>query len=52
MLYVDGNQGYDPITAIQVIRAITEYEIAFVEEPCPVWDKKGRSMVSAKSIFL
>ncbi len=47
-LYVDANQGYDPFTAIQVIRAITEYGIAFVEEPCPVWDKKGRIMVSQK----
>ena len=47
-LYVDANQGYDPFTAIQVILAITEYGIAFVEEPCPVWDKKGRSMVSEK----
>jgi L-alanine-DL-glutamate epimerase-like enolase superfamily enzyme len=47
-LYVDANQGYDPFTAIRVIRAITEYGIAFVEEPCPVWDKRARRMVSEK----
>jgi L-alanine-DL-glutamate epimerase-like enolase superfamily enzyme len=47
-LYVDANQGYDPFTAVKVIRAITEYGIAFVEEPCPAWDKQARRMVSEK----
>jgi L-alanine-DL-glutamate epimerase-like enolase superfamily enzyme len=27
---------------------MTQYRIAFVEEPCPGWDKKGRKMVSEK----
>ncbi|MFC1910238.1 mandelate racemase/muconate lactonizing enzyme family protein [Chloroflexota bacterium] len=45
LLYADANQGYDPYTAIKVIRAVAEYGIAFVEEPCPVWDKKARNMV-------
>jgi L-alanine-DL-glutamate epimerase-like enolase superfamily enzyme len=47
-LYVDANQGYDPFTAVKVIREMMEYNIAFVEEPCPIWDKKGRKMVSEK----
>jgi L-Ala-D/L-Glu epimerase / N-acetyl-D-glutamate racemase len=46
LLYVDANQGYDPFTAVKVIREMTEWGIAFVEEPCPVWDKRGRQMVS------
>jgi L-alanine-DL-glutamate epimerase-like enolase superfamily enzyme len=48
LLYVDGNQGYDPFTAVKVIRKMTEHGIAFVEEPCPVWDKRGRQMVSQR----
>lgn len=47
-LYVDANQSYDPFTAIKVIRAIKEYGIAFVEEPCPVWDKEARRIVRDK----
>jgi L-alanine-DL-glutamate epimerase-like enolase superfamily enzyme len=46
LIYIDANQGYDPFTAIRVIKEMEEYEIAFVEEPCLVWDKKGRKRVS------
>jgi len=48
LIYVDANQGYDPFTAVSTIREMMEYHIAFVEEPCAVWDKKGRKMVSEK----
>jgi len=47
-LYADANQGYDPLVAVKAIREMTAYGIALVEEPCPVWDKKGRKMVSEK----
>jgi len=46
MIYIDANQGYDPFTAVKVIKDMKPYNIAFVEEPCPVWDKKGRKRVS------
>ena len=46
LIYIDANQGYDPLTAIKVIREMAKYDIAFVEEPCLVWDKKGRKRVS------
>ncbi len=48
IFYVDINQGYDPYTAVQVIRRMMEFDITFVEEPCPVWDKKGRKLVSER----
>ncbi len=48
LIYVDANQGYDPFTAVKTIREIMEYRIAFVEEPCPFWDRRGRKMVSQK----
>lgn len=47
-LYVDANQGYDPFVAVKVIREMINYNISFVEEPCPSWDKKGRKMISEK----
>ncbi len=46
IFYVDINQGYDPYTAIDVIRKMMEYNITFIEEPCPIADKKGRKLVS------
>jgi len=48
MIYIDANQGYDPFTAIEIIKRMSEYNVAFVEEPCPVGDEKGRKMVSQK----
>jgi L-alanine-DL-glutamate epimerase-like enolase superfamily enzyme len=48
LIYIDANQGYDPFTALRVITEMMRYNIAFVEEPCLVWDKAGRQMVSQK----
>lgn len=42
ILYVDGNQAYSPKVAINVIRELEDYGLAWVEEPCPVWNQKGR----------
>jgi L-alanine-DL-glutamate epimerase-like enolase superfamily enzyme len=42
LLYVDGNQAYPPKVAVKVIRELEPYGLAWVEEPCPVWDHKGR----------
>ena len=47
-IYVDANQGYDPFTAVKVLRKLTEYGIILIEEPCPISDKKGRKLVSQK----
>jgi len=49
LLYVDGNQAYSPKVAIKIIREMEEYGLAWVEEPCPVWDYKGREEL-ARSI--
>jgi len=47
-IYVDVNQGYDPYTAIKVLRKMMEYDIDLIEEPCLIADKKGRRLVSQK----
>jgi L-alanine-DL-glutamate epimerase-like enolase superfamily enzyme len=49
LLYVDGNQAYPPKVAMKVIRELEPYGLAWVEEPSPVWDEKGRAEL-AKSI--
>jgi len=48
VLYVDANQGYDPFTAVRMVEQMMEYNIAMIEEPCPVWDISGRQMVAAR----
>lgn len=42
LLYVDGNQAYSPKVALRMIKEMEPYGLAWVEEPCPVWDHKGR----------
>jgi len=49
LLYVDGNQAYPSKVAIQVVKEMEQYGLAWVEEPCPVWDERGRVEL-AKSI--
>jgi L-alanine-DL-glutamate epimerase-like enolase superfamily enzyme len=42
VISVDGNQGYDADTAIKTLNKMKDYDISWVEEPCPVSDSKGR----------
>jgi len=37
-LRLDGNQGWNPTTAIQVLRALAHYNIQFCEEPVAHWN--------------
>jgi len=45
----DANQGYDPQTAIRVLKAIEELDIALLEEPCPISNDRGRLHVARSS---
>lgn len=45
IIRVDANQGYNPKTAIRVIRKIEHFEIEFVEQPVPAWDIDGLAKV-------
>ena len=46
LLYADANMAYSVSTAIRTIRRMEEFGLAFVEEPVPVWDQKGRVKVA------
>jgi L-alanine-DL-glutamate epimerase-like enolase superfamily enzyme len=49
LLYVDVNHGYQAETALATLRAYADYDIAWVEEPCPADDRAGRRRVAAES---
>jgi len=46
LIYADANMAYTVSTAIRTIKKMEEYGLAFVEEPVPAWDWKGRSKVA------
>lgn len=45
-LYADANHGYAAEQAVRALRAMVEYDIAWVEEPSPAEDRTGRRMVA------
>jgi L-alanine-DL-glutamate epimerase-like enolase superfamily enzyme len=49
LIYADANMAYSVSTAIRTIKKMEEYGLAFVEEPIPSWDWRGRLKV-AKAI--
>jgi L-alanine-DL-glutamate epimerase-like enolase superfamily enzyme len=46
LLYADANMAYSVTTAVRTLRRMEESGLAFVEEPVPVWDQKGRLKVA------
>jgi L-alanine-DL-glutamate epimerase-like enolase superfamily enzyme len=49
LIYADANMAYSVSTAIRTIKKMEEYGLAFIEEPVPIWDWRGRLKV-AKAI--
>lgn len=45
-IYLDCNHAYPSLTALKAMRQWEEYDVAWVEEPCPVWDRKGRELIA------
>lgn len=46
LLYADANMAYSVSTAIRTIKMMEGYGLAFIEEPIPVWNWKGRLKVA------
>jgi len=44
-LIVDANQGWDVAEAIQFGKAVSKYDIDFIEQPVPYWDIEGLAKV-------
>lgn len=45
-LYLDVNHAYPSLVAAKAMRDWEEYDVAWVEEPCPVWDRRGRELIA------
>ena len=46
-LHIDVNHGYSSFVAARVVPQWEPYDIAWVEEPCPGWDVRGRELIAA-----
>ncbi|MFZ5631665.1 MAG: mandelate racemase/muconate lactonizing enzyme family protein [Bacillota bacterium] len=44
-LRLDANQGYDPKTAVHVIRQLEPCNLQYVEQPVPTWNHEGLAFV-------
>ncbi|MGQ0568604.1 MAG: mandelate racemase/muconate lactonizing enzyme family protein, partial [Armatimonadota bacterium] len=42
---IDANQGYDPPTAIAVLRRLEDYDLEYIEQPVPQWNHAGMAHV-------
>ncbi|MDR7521309.1 MAG: dipeptide epimerase [Armatimonadota bacterium] len=42
---IDGNQGYDPATAVAVLRKLESCDLEYIEQPVPAWDHAGMAFV-------
>jgi len=51
LIYADANMAYTVSAGIRTIKKMEEYGLAFVEEPVPSWDWKGRLKI-AQSISI
>jgi L-alanine-DL-glutamate epimerase-like enolase superfamily enzyme len=47
----DANQGYDPQTAIRVLKAIEDLDVTLLEEPCPIDNDRGRQKVARSTMI-
>ena len=45
----DANQGYDPQTAVRVLKAIEDLDVTLLEEPCRIDNDRGRRLVAAST---
>jgi L-alanine-DL-glutamate epimerase-like enolase superfamily enzyme len=48
-LYLDVNHSYSSLIAVKAMQEWEKYNVAWVEEPCPAWDRRGRKLVARSS---
>jgi L-alanine-DL-glutamate epimerase-like enolase superfamily enzyme len=47
-LYADANGNYNYETAVKILPKMEDYNLKFIEEPLPSWNKRGRLKLSHK----
>jgi L-alanine-DL-glutamate epimerase-like enolase superfamily enzyme len=45
-LYLDVNHAFSSLVAAKAMKRWEEFDVAWVEEPCPVWDRAGRALIA------
>lgn len=45
-LYLDANHALPSLVAAKAMKRWEAYDVAWVEEPCPVWDRAGRALIA------
>jgi L-alanine-DL-glutamate epimerase-like enolase superfamily enzyme len=45
-LYLDANHAFPSLVAARAMKRWEEFDVAWVEEPCPVWDRAGRALIA------
>lgn len=45
-LYLDVNHAFPALVAAKAMKEWEDYDVAWVEEPCPVWDRYGRALIA------
>jgi len=45
-LYLDVNHAFPGVVAAKAMKDWEQYDVAWVEEPCPVWDRAGRALIA------
>jgi L-Ala-D/L-Glu epimerase / N-acetyl-D-glutamate racemase len=46
---IDANQGWDPLSAVQILRDLAPFGIEYCEQPVPAWNVEGLKQVRAAS---
>jgi L-alanine-DL-glutamate epimerase-like enolase superfamily enzyme len=49
--YVDANHAYDAVAALKAMLSWEKHNVAWVEEPSPAADFRGRAMIAQKSVL-
>jgi L-alanine-DL-glutamate epimerase-like enolase superfamily enzyme len=49
VLSLDANERWSRSEAVRILKKLTKYDIAYVEQPVPRWDMEGMAWVRAKS---
>ena len=45
-LYLDANHSLPSLVAAKAMKRWEPYDVAWVEEPCPAWDRAGRALIA------
>jgi L-alanine-DL-glutamate epimerase-like enolase superfamily enzyme len=51
IIYPDANHGFSPVEALRFLDATREYDLAWIEEPCPAEDILAKQKIASQSMI-